>query len=201
MPSEQWTMFIRRNPERPLVVLDFSEGQGGTAANVGATADTHPGATLTPDWPRWSTNSPMVGHGVSLDLGLKLGEYAVDLGSAAYELLRGLKSFTITGWLNCRSLDVGPGGSRVVHMADTMGSRAGLDLVVEKKGELVLGVNAYPDVSPARSRPNAISVDPKAGKDNWRFFAVTYDATAAIEQVEFYFGDASRAATILTPCA
>ena len=60
----------------------------------------------------------------------------------------------------------------------------------------MLGVNAYPDVSPARSRPNAISVDPKAGKDNWRFFAVTYDATAAIEQVEFYLGDASHAAEL-----
>ena len=75
-----------------------------------------------------------------------------------------------------------------------MGSRAGLDLVVEKKGELVLGVNAYPDASPARSRPKAISVDSKAGKDNWRFFAVTYDATATGDQVRFYFGDARRAA-------
>jgi hypothetical protein len=196
MPSVQRATFIRRNPERPLVVLDFSEGQGRTAANVGATADTHPVATLTPDWPRWSTDLPVAGDGVSLDFGLKPGEYAVDLGSDAPELLRGLKSFTITGWLNCRSLDVGPGGNRIVHMADTMGSRAGLDLVVEKQGELVLGVNAYPDVSPARSRPNAISVDPKTGKDNWRFFAVTYDATAASDQVKFYFGSAGRVSGI-----
>ena len=196
MPSEQRATFIRRNPERPLVVLDFSEGQGGTTANLGATADTYLAATLTPDWPRWSTDSPVAGHGVCLDFGLKPGEYAVDLGSDAPELLRGLKSFTITAWLNCRSLDVGPGGNRIVHMADTMGSRAGLDLVVEKKGELVLGVNAYPDASPARSRPNAISADPNAGKDNWRFFAVTYDATAARDQVRFYFGDARRAAEL-----
>jgi hypothetical protein len=196
MRSEQRATFIRRNPERPLVVLDFSEGQGRTTANGGATADTHLAATLTPDWPRWSTGSPAAGDGVSLDFGLKPGEYAVDLGSDAPELLRGLKSFTVTGWLNCRSLDVGPGGNRIVHMADTMGSRAGLDLVVETKGELVLGVNAYPDVSPARSRPNAISVDPKAGKDNWRFFAITYDATAASNQVRFYFGDARRAAEL-----
>ena len=194
MPSEQRATFIRRNPERPLVVFGFSEGQGQTAANTGAATETHPTATLTPDWPRWSTDSPVARHGVSLDFGLKPGEYAVDLGSDAPELLRGLKSFTITGWLNCRSFDVGPGGNRIVHMADTMGSRAGLDLVVEKKGELVLGVNAYPDASPARSRPKAISVDSKAGKDNWRFFAVTYDATATGDQVRFYFGDARRAA-------
>jgi len=196
MPSEQRATFIRRNAERPLVMLGFSENQGRTTANTGTTGETHPTASPTPDWPRWSTDSPAAGDGMSLDFGVKPGEYAVDLGSDAPELMQGLKSFTITGWLNCRSLDVGSGGNRIVHMADTMGSRAGLDLVVEKKGELVLGVNAYPDVSPARSRPNAISVDPKAGKDNWRFFAVTYDATAAIEQVEFYFGDASHAAEL-----
>ena len=39
MPSEQRATFIRRNPERPLVVLGFSEGQGQTAANTGAATE------------------------------------------------------------------------------------------------------------------------------------------------------------------
>ena len=178
--------FIRRNPGRPLVVLAFREGRGQTTANTGSSTDSRPTATLTPKRPHWSTNSPAKGDGASLDFGSEPGEHAVDLGSEATELLRGLKSFTITGWVNCRSLKVGPGGNRIVHMADTMASRAGLDLVVEAKGELVLGVNAYPDASPARSRSNAIPADPKARPENWRLFAVTYDATAATDNVQFY---------------
>ncbi len=188
--------FILRSPDRPLVVLALSKGQGQTAANTGASSETHLVATLTPLWPKWSKNVPPAGDGVSLDFGEAIGEYAVDLGSDAPQLLRNLKSFTITGWVNCRSLKVGSGGNRIVHMADTLGSRAGLDLVVEKNGALVLGVNAYPDASPARSRPNAITVDAKAGPDNWRFFAVSYDATAAAKNVRFYIGDVHRVAKL-----
>ena len=81
-------------------------------------------------------------------------------------------------------------------MADTLGSRSGLDLVVERKGELVLGVNAYPDASPARSRPNALPADSGTRPGNWRFVAVTYDATAVTEHVKFYLGDAQHAAEL-----
>ena len=192
--TEERATFICRNPGRPLLVLAFNEWQGQTTANTGTSTDSHPTKTLTPKRPQWSTNSPAKGDGESLDFGGEPGEHAVDLGNEAPELLRGLKSFTISGWVNCRSLEVGPGGNRIVHMADTMGSRAGLDLVVEAKGELVLGINAYPDASPARSRPAAIPVDPKAGPENWRFFAVTYDATAPTDHVQFYLGDARHPA-------
>ena len=194
--EEEWATFVRRNPGRPLVVLAFREGQDQTAANTGASSESHPTATLTSKWPRWSANSPRTGDGQSLDFGKTPGEYAVDLGSDPPESLRGMKSFTITTWVNCRSLEVGSGGNRIIHMADTMGSRAGLDLVVERKGELVLGVNAYPDGSPARSRPNAISADAETAAANWRFFAVTYDATAATENVRFYLGDARHPARV-----
>ena len=44
--------------------------------------------------------------------------------------LEGLRSFTITAWLNRTSDEEGPGGNRIVHMADTLGSRPGIDLVV-----------------------------------------------------------------------
>jgi hypothetical protein len=187
--TDEKVAFIRRNPELPLVVLAFSKGEGQTVANTGASSETHPAATLTPTWPQWSKTSPPAGDGASLDFGGKPGEYAADLGSDAPDLLRNLKSFTVTAWVNCRSLEVGPGGNRIVHMADTLGSRAGLDLVVDKNGALALGVNGYPDSSPARSSPKAISVDPRTGPDNWRFFAVTYDAPATAENVRFYIGD------------
>ena len=188
--------FLWRNPARPLIVLEFREGQGRTTANTGTSSKSHSTATLTAKRPQWSTNAAPPGDGRSLDFGGAPGEYAVDLGSDAPESLQGLTSFTITAWVNCRSLEVGSGGNRIVHMADTMGSRSGLDLVVERKGELVLGVNAYPDASPARSRPNAIPVDSGTGPDNWRFLAVTYDAAAATEHVKFYFGDARHAAKL-----
>ena len=151
-------------------------------------AESHPSATLTAKWPQWSKNVPPGGGAASLDFGREAGEYAADLRRDAPEALRGLVSFTITGWANCRSHQVGPGGNRIVHMADTMGTRAGLDLVVEKRGDLALGVNAYPDQSPARSRTGAVPADPEAGQENWRFFAVAYDSTAAAEHVKFYFG-------------
>lgn len=112
------------------------------------------------------------------------------------ESLQRLTSFTITGWLNCRSLEVGPGGNRIVHMAETLGSKSGLDLVIDSNGTLVLGINAFPDGSPARSSEGLISADPDAGKENWRFFAVTYDATLETDNVKFYLGDSQRTVTL-----
>lgn len=188
--------FIRRDPRRPLVALVFSQGQGLAAANTGDASTTHSVATLTPESPRWSNNSPRNGDGNSLDFGTKAGEFAVDLGIDAPEMMRNLKSFTITGWLNCRSLQVGPGGNRIVHMADTLGTRSGFDLVITEDGQLKLGVNGFPDGSPAHSRRNAVTADPKTGQDNWRFFAVTYDATATSDNAKFYFGDGQHAAKL-----
>ena len=66
-------IFLRRNPGRPLVVLAFGEGQGQTAANTGASSESHSTATLTSKWPRWSTNSPRTGDGWALDGGTSFG--------------------------------------------------------------------------------------------------------------------------------
>jgi hypothetical protein len=118
----------------------------------------------------------------------KAGPYAVDLPDAAREALEGLRSFTITAWLNRTSDEEGAGGNRIVHMADTLGSRAGIDLVVTRNGQLKIGVNQWPDGTQAASEPGLIPVDRNAGKDNWRFIAVTYDSTAAKEHLKLYVG-------------
>ena len=73
-------------------------------------------------------------------------------------------------------------------MADTLGSRAGIDLVVMRNGQLKIGVNQWPDGTQAASEPDLIPLDRNAGKDNWRFIAMTYDSTAAKEHVKLYIG-------------
>ncbi len=73
-------------------------------------------------------------------------------------------------------------------MADTLGSRAGIDLVVTRDGRLKIGVNEWPDQTPAASEPGLTPLDRNAGKDNWRFIAVAYDSTAANEPVKLHIG-------------
>ena len=132
-------------PGRPLVEIRFNEGQGRTAANAGTLRNLAERVQLTAERPVWSTNTPPGGGSHSLDFGSKAGPYAVDLPDAAREALEGLRSFTITAWLNRTSDEEGPGGNRIVHMADTLGSRAGIDLVVTRNGQLKIGVNQWPD--------------------------------------------------------
>jgi len=175
-------------PGRPLVEMRYNEGQGRTAANTGTLRKLAEGVPLTAERPVWSTNSPPGGGSHSLDFGAKAGPYAVDLPDAAREALEGLRSFTITAWLNRTSDEEGAGGNRIVHMADTLGSRAGIDLVVTRNGQLKIGVNQWPDGTQAASEPGLIPVDRNAGKDNWRFVAVTYDSTAAKEHLKLYVG-------------
>jgi hypothetical protein len=125
-----------------------------------------------------------------LDFGREPGEVAVDLGRDALDALKGLKSFTISGWVNCRDATMGSGGNRLVTTIRNGGD--GFDLVFLKDGRLQLSVNQWPDGLPTHSSAGKIPVDPNAGADNWRFFAVTYDTTAAEDQVKFYFGTPGR---------
>jgi hypothetical protein len=123
-----------------------------------------------------------------VDFGSRSGPFAGDLPAAAREALEGLRSFTITAWLNRTSDEEGPGGNRIVHMADTLGSRAGIDLVVTRDGRLKIGISEWPDQTPAASESGLIPVDRNAGKDNWRFTVVTYDSTAAKQPLKLYVG-------------
>lgn len=175
-------------PGRPLVEIRFNEGQARIAANAGTLRNLAQHVQLTAERPVWSTNTPPGGGSHSLDFGSKAGPYAVDLPDAAGEALEGLRSFTITAWLNRTSDEEGAGGNRIVHMADTLGSRAGIDLVITRAGQLKIGVNEWPDGTRAASEPGLIPLDPNAGKDNWRFIAITYDSTAAKEHVKLYVG-------------
>jgi PKD repeat protein len=103
----------------------------------------------------------------------------VQAGEGAIEDVRGLRSFTIMGWLKPESLEVGSGGNRILFCLNQ--SHSGIDLVCQSDGRLRLAVNEWPD---------SIHNDSSSGKlqvNQWTFFAVTYDGTRASENVSWYF--------------
>ena len=184
------------SPGRPLVELHFDESQGRVAAESGVASYTPKTAKLTSKRPAWSSNVPPNGGSHSLDFGGTPGEYAVDLPQEAARTLEGLASFTITAWINCTSNQQGAGGNRIVHMADTLGSKAGIDLVVTRDGRLKLGINGWPDNTKAATEPGLVSFDREASKANWRFIAVTYDSTTGRDHVKFYVGTTAAEARL-----
>lgn len=103
----------------------------------------------------------------------------VDAGEGVLEDLRGLRSFTIMGWLKPESLQTGSGGNRILHCLNRDSS--GIDLVCHADGRLRLAVNQWPDSIRNDSSPGTLEI----GK--WTFFAVTYDATQLGENVSWYF--------------
>ncbi|MBM4093796.1 MAG: hypothetical protein FJ276_30975, partial [Planctomycetes bacterium] len=103
----------------------------------------------------------------------------VAAGEGVLDDLRGLRSFTIMGWLKPESLEIGSGGNRVVFCLN--GSHSGIDLVCHADGRLRLAVNEWPDGIRNDSSPGRLQI----GK--WTIFAVTYDATRADENVNWYF--------------
>ncbi len=193
-PSHHAFQFI--SADRPLIELTFDEAEGRTAKNTGTARQTIQQANLTKERPTRSTNTPPAAGSHSLDFGGKPGPYAIDLPDHAADVLDRLASFTITAWVNCTSDAVGAGGNRIVHMADTLGSQAGLDLVFVSDGSLKLGINQWPDQTEAVSSPGLIPVDRSASADNWRFIAVTYDSQAKRDQVRFYIGSPDRPASL-----
>jgi hypothetical protein len=137
----------------------------------------------------------------SIDFGvINTGEggRAIDLSGGLYNTGVGpMTAFTIAGWVNCRALQAGPGGNRIIA-AHAFAADPGFDLVQNGDGTLQLGVNAwadYPGVGP-KSGAGKITADPAAGANNWVFFAVTYDGNGASENVKYYFGSPSGAASL-----
>ena len=182
--------------DRPLLSLAFDEADGRSVKNAGTSRNTIEQAKLTADRPRWSKNTPPAGAPCSLDFGEEAGSYAVDLPEQAIDTLEGLTSFTITAWVNRTSAAEGAGGNRIVHMADTLGTKAGIDLVVTRDGQLKLGINEWPDNTKAVSSRGLLPVDANASQQNWRFIAVTYDATLPRDNVRFYIGSADEAVSL-----
>lgn len=105
----------------------------------------------------------------------------VQAGEKPVEDLRGLRSFTISGWLRPSSLAIGPGGNRILFCLKT--DSDGLDLVCLADGRLRLAVNQWPDAVRNDSSPGKLVV----GK--WTYFAVTYDAEAERDNVSWYFSE------------
>lgn len=103
----------------------------------------------------------------------------VQAGDKPLAGLRGLRSFTLSGWLRPASLETGPGGNRIVFCLNKDGD--GIDLVCHPDGRLRLSVNQWPDRIKNDSSPGKLAV----GK--WTFFAVTYDASQPQENVSWYF--------------
>lgn len=103
----------------------------------------------------------------------------VQAGEGPAADLRGLRSFTILGWLRPESLEIGSGGNRILFCLNQ--ARSGIDLVCLADGRLRLAVNEWPDGVRNDSSPGRL----KVGK--WTCFAVSYDGTRVGQNVSWYF--------------
>ncbi len=103
----------------------------------------------------------------------------VRAGAGVLEDLRGLRSFTILGWVKPDSLQVGSGGNRILFCLNR--DHSGIDLVCHSDGRLRLAVNEWPDGIQNDSSPGKLVVG------RWTRFAVTYDATKGADNVCWYF--------------
>jgi len=149
---------VDRNTDEPIVRAGFAEGETPALAVKGTARRGKDGTIQLPDGQPWGWAK--VGDGVLEDL-------------------RGLRSFTIIGWVKPESLEIGSGGNRILFCLNR--DHSGIDLVCHRDGRLRLSVNQWPDRVQNDSSPGKLVV----GK--WTRFAVTYDATKAAENVGWYF--------------
>jgi hypothetical protein len=191
----------------PLVDLAFTEAEGAftfmNAGSLGGSAFLWQGdgteypmlRPLVPQGPFAPSNNAR-----SIDMGPieeAQGNRAIDLATdlGVFGSLGGFTSFTLTGWINARDLNAGSGGNRVLFALDSPGG-LGFDLVQMANGSLQLGVNQWPDGSPAVSSVGKVTADPALGADNWVYFAVTYDSALESGHVNFYFGAGDTLASL-----
>ena len=163
-------------PAAPVVELRFRENMGNRTANTGTT-----GGEATLSGATWRGPAPVAAGAAALEWGGSGG--AVDL--APGEALKGLKSFTVSGWL--LATEAGE-ARRVLSWLHPAKNGEGVELARRADGSLQLGVN-QPAESGARGPSGKIPLmDAKAANpgDAWRFFAVTYDG----EKARFYSGSA-----------
>jgi hypothetical protein len=184
----------------PVVNLKFTESVGafavGNTGSLGGDAFFHQG-----DGTGYPELVELVPQGLfapainarSLDMGMideGQGDRALDLVTDLGPLgtLGAFPNgFTLTGWINARTLSAGGGGNRILFALE-VSNGPGFDLVQLSDGSLQLGVNQWPDGSPARSSAGMVTADAELGAGNWVFFAVTYDHVLEVGQVNFYFG-------------
>lgn len=169
----------------PLVSLPLNENAGTNIMNSGSVGGTF---IRTMPTPAWSTNALAGAGGAScLDFGTTTGNYVIE-SAANLAALQNLSAFTITGWINCRSNTVGPGGNRLVSWINNGGN--GADLVYRSDGSVALSVNEWPDLVNGSSA-GKITTNASAPSSNWVFVAVTYNGS----QVQYYFGNSTTNAT------
>jgi PKD repeat protein len=149
---------VDRKTNEPIVRAGFSDGETPALAMKGTARRGQDGTIRLPDGKPWGWAK--AGDGVLDDL-------------------RGLRSFTILGWVRPDSLKIGSGGNRIVFCLNK--DHSGIDLVCHSDGRLRLAVNQWPDRIRNDSSPGKLVV----GK--WTRFAVTYDATKAADNVGWYF--------------
>jgi hypothetical protein len=142
----------------------------GPLARVGFVTDEHPAVSLE------GTATRNADGGIHFPEGAPWGWAGT---KNRVEALRGLRSFTIMGWVRPGSLQTGSGGNRLAFCLN--GERNGFDLVCRPDGRLRLSVNEWPDNVLNESSPGRLV----GGK--WTFFAVTYDAVLPHENVCWYF--------------
>ena len=186
------------------VWLSFPEGSGNLTANLGSLAGMGT-FVRNGSFPVFSTQVPAgpfapAGNSSSVDfgtIGAGNGGRAIDFTNAFGNTLGAMNAFTLMGWLNCRDLTTGSGGNRILFALASPGG-LGFDLVQNSDGSLQIGVNEWPDGTPAISSPGKITASASAGSGNWVFFAVTYDGTKSDANTTFYFGSPTQAAAIDT---
>ncbi len=168
---DQTEIFTERETTEPLVRIGFASGERPALKLHGSAQRGPGGALLLPAMaPPWGW---------------------VQAGDQPLEELRGLHSFTISGWVRPTSLVTGSGGNRIVFCLN--GDGDGIDLVCHADGRLRLSVNQWPDSVSNESSPSKLVVG------QWTFFAVTYDAGQPADNVSWHFSapqDAPGAADV-----
>lgn len=182
-----WSATAQSQLPTPLISLGFNENGGSSVANAGSVSAT----VSKTSSPLWSTNVPANGGVSSVDFGTTTGNYYVESGDVISQLAK-LESFTVTGWVNNRNATLGSGGNRIVSWIYNGGN--GVDIVYASGGTLKVGINQWPDNTVAISSAGVIPTDAAAPASNWRFFAVTYNASTST--IQFYFGDNTTLASL-----
>ncbi len=162
--QDQLLIAVDRKSGDPIGRAGFLEGETPVLRLHGTARRSADGALLLPDGAPWGR---------------------VEVGDAAIEDLRGLRSFTLLGWLQAESLKTGSGGNRIVFCLN--GDHSGIDFVCHADGRLRLAVNQWPDNVQNDSSPGKL----QPGK--WTFFAVAYDATQSRDNVRWHFSPAMDA--------
>jgi hypothetical protein len=185
--------------QTPLLQYTFDEASGSAldyGSGISSPGTFEGGATR-------SANTPS-GSGFAADF-LTESPYAHILSGDA-DKLDGLNQLTLTTWLNLSSYTAGNNRLAAKQAGGAFGGFSWNMNATPNTGTvgpdnfrlgLFVGNNVSSDPSDFAS---AFSTDDVGADNQWVFFAVTYDGTAATDNVRFYMGDVNTpAAQVGTP--